>query len=338
MQEGLAAIEGDLLNRPRDLAALLHAAREVVDADPEKTWMEALPFPLGSVAWRYRADADVKDKVGHLLHFFEASACFFATVLLSAFVADEDLLAAERSGWGDEQGLLRLDRATFGTWTHLGAQMAAGARRRFSSAEDEGAVSEQMRSAFALASPGFRDLVTSKELWKLLTAVTDERNDEAHGGIDSRQQRAEQLERLQAELLMLRALSASVLGEVRLIRPGDGGARRGIFRYGAAEDLSGFVDTFAARQIESTQSLDAEELYLIDVSDEPVRGGLRLLPFVRMAAAPADEEVACYFFNRRSSAGAEYVSYHFAREARTSIRDEELDTLLDKLTAPSQQG
>ena len=138
-----------------DAKRLQRQVREVADRDPVKTWMEHLPFPLASIAWRYRTDAEVKDKVEHLLRFFEASAMFFVTVLLGAFDSDETLLRAERSKWGDKDGDLRLQVASFGTWTKLGAAMAASARRLLSSTDHDGALSAQMRAALAVTAGSF---------------------------------------------------------------------------------------------------------------------------------------------------------------------------------------
>jgi hypothetical protein len=88
MRTELDSIERALIDRPRDTVRLERRLRDVGQIAPFKAWMETLPFPLASITWRYRADADAKDKVDHLLRFFEASAMFFATVLLSAFDAD----------------------------------------------------------------------------------------------------------------------------------------------------------------------------------------------------------------------------------------------------------
>jgi hypothetical protein len=333
MRLALDDIERDLIARPRDTKRLRRQLREVGQADPVKAWMETLPFPLASVAWRYRADADAKDKVDHLLRLFEASAMFFTTLLLSAFDGDEDLLGQERPKWGDEQGDLRLTRASFGTWTKLGAAMAAGTRRLLSSSENDGALKEQMASALTVRSPAFVDMLTGRELWKTLDALTGERNEDAHGGIQGAAEREHKLARLEVDLAKLRALTWEPMQEVRLVRPGDGSFRKGVNQYRKALDLSGFVDAFPATLLESTQQMEADELYLVDVSDEPVKGGLKLAPLVRLRPSPSTQENACYFYSRLDGEQAEYVSHHFDRESRITGADADLMAFFGRLAS-----
>lgn len=331
MRGELDGIERALSDRPRETDRLQRRLRAVGQLDPFKAWLEMLPFPLASIAWRYRVDAGVNDKVDHLLRFFEASAMFFATVLLSAFDAEEELRSLERPRWGDKQGELRLTYASFGTWTKLGAAMAGSARRLLASTENEGALAVQMRTALAVTGPEFLRLVTGKEVWKLLDALTQERNDDAHGGIKGASERERKLHRLEGELTRLRGLTSDAMQEVRLVLPREGAYRKGVNQYRKALDVSGYVEAFPSIALESTQQLDAEELHLVDVSDEPVKGGLQLVPLVRLRPAPSSEETACYFYSRLNGERAEYVSHHFERESRIPVTDEDLLAFFERL-------
>jgi hypothetical protein len=131
----------------------------------------------------------------------------------------------------------------------------------------------------------------------------------------------------------LRELTADAMHEVRLILPREGAYRRGINQYRKALDISGYADAFPTPPLDSTRQLDADELYLVDVSDEPVRGGLRLAPLIRLQSAPRTEEIACYFYSRLDGQQAEYVSYHFEREARIPVADGDLISFLARVTA-----
>ena len=158
-------------------------------------------------------------------------------------------------------------------------------------------------------------------MWKVLDALTPERNEDAHGGIKGQAERAEKLARLEAEFTKFRQLTAEPIQEVRLVLPGDGGYRKGVNQYAKARTVSGFVEAFPTILLESTQQLDADDLHLVDNSDgEPVRGGLKLAPLVRMGPAPSSQEDACYFYSRRKGQQTEFVSYHFEREARIPRR------------------
>jgi len=55
-------------------------------------WIECLPFPLASILWRYHSDLEPIKKLEHLLNFFEATAVFFGTIMLSALDTNKDLL------------------------------------------------------------------------------------------------------------------------------------------------------------------------------------------------------------------------------------------------------
>ncbi len=332
LRSTLDEIEHALTERPREARRLRRELEHLGQTDLLRPWMESLPFPLASIVWRYRADADVDKKVDHLLRLFEASAVFFASVLLSAFDADEELLAGERKSWGDEHGALHLSRATFGAWTMLGRAMAGSARRLLARGKDDPGRT-QMRAAFAVKSQAFVELATSKELWKLLDALLAERNAEHHGGIKGPGERKQKLARLEASLAELRSLTQEGAQEIRLVRPGDGGFRQGVTEYRRALMLSGYTDAFSQTSLESLQQLEAEELYIVDDTDEPLAAALKVAPLVRLRASPSSEENACYFYSRLDGDQAEYVSHHFESEARIQESDPQLVAFIERLNA-----
>ena len=68
----------------------------------DEAWIEALPFPLASILLEYYADSDVKEKLGHLLHFFQALPQYNAALLLSAYAADPSFYAQYKKSWLEE--------------------------------------------------------------------------------------------------------------------------------------------------------------------------------------------------------------------------------------------
>jgi hypothetical protein len=330
----LDELEGELAEHPRDAARIGRRLLTVGQADPLVPWIQALPFPLASILWRYRADANPAAKVEHLLRFFEATAEFFVTVLLSAFASDADMLNAEKGGWlgGDGNSL---HRATFGNWTHLGAALAASTRRLLSKPGTD-PDRARMRAAFGVQSDALVEAISGKELWKLLDRLLPERNDDAHSGIRSKNERAQKLLRLEDSLTELRLQLADALPDTELVKPGAGARRGGVSTYEVAAVLTGPNQIFRQARLKSLAALD-DELYIVDVTDEPLENALQLLPLVRLRAAPEAEENACYFYNRLNGGEAEFVSHHFAREARISEDDPELVAFLDMLQAPVEQ-
>jgi hypothetical protein len=135
-----------------------------------------------------------------------------------------------------------------------------------------------MRAAFRVDSKDFIGLVTQKELWKLLAAQTQERNEEAHGGIKGKREREEQLARLELALTELRGLTVGPLRDVRLVKPGHGAYRKGINEYPRAWLVAGPTAPFPKTRLEAFEQLESDELYVVDASDEPVRAGLKLAP------------------------------------------------------------
>lgn len=332
----LEGLESRLLAKPSDADKVAAQLAHVGASDPLGPWMEVLPFPLASILRRYQADGDTDRKVDHLKRFFEAAAEFFATVLLSIFLADEEnvLLQTELPRWLDSQRRIPLERATFGNWTWLGAAMASSARRLASQKEWRGRLS----AAFGVSAEDFKVLVTGKELWRELDGIKPERDDDAHGGITSPIERQQKLARLERHLTALRELTMEPIYGVHLIRAGEGGYRNGINQYRKAERLSGFSETFAQEPLDSILQLESEALYLVDRTDTPVRTALKLAPFVQLLAAPSSEKRVAYFYNRIENGRAEFVSHHFEDASRIELDADDVGRIFARLAQISRNA
>jgi len=70
--------------------------------------------------------------------------------------------------------------------------------------------------------------------------------------------------------------------------------------------------------------MDANELYVFDTI---TRRPLQLLHFVRMLAAPGNEEIACYFFDRieRANGGAGTIVPADPPTGRLEVRRPQMD-------------
>ena len=92
-----------------------------------------------------------------------------------------------------------------------------------------------------------------------------------------------------------------------LVKPGTLEFTANVFRHDVRQ-ISGTRTPFASTQRECIEPLDSACLYLLDPDADR---GLKLLPFVRMTAAPEGEVSACYFYSKQERGQSRYVSYHF---------------------------
>jgi hypothetical protein len=101
----------------------------------------------------------------------------------------------------------------------------------------------------------------------------------------------------------------------------------GVHHYNV-EKLVGSRQIFKQETIETTEVLDANELYCYDAV---TRKPLLLLHFVRMLAAPETQEIACYFYNRLEKQGVRWVSYHFEQAAERIEPDSAVTKIIDEV-------
>jgi hypothetical protein len=126
----LRELETRLWEQPRRCDSVAKATKRFERKEALPDWIDTLPFPLGSILWTYHTcGADDKARCDHLLHFFEAYAAFLATILLSAFSREPDLLSAELKQLGEGVGgHISLQRADFGTWVRISERLSKASR------------------------------------------------------------------------------------------------------------------------------------------------------------------------------------------------------------------
>ncbi len=331
----LDGLERRLNDDPGNASAVSATLDALGAADPMESFRDALPFPLASILWRYEADGELHAKVGHLHGFFEGAAMYFAGVLWSAFAADQELQRRERGSWFTRYKAGSFNKSNFGAWTRLGGRLAASVRACLEVDGDR----ERILDAFAVGSELFAKTVATSELWEVLDEARDIRNKEkGHGGIAGPVQYQNTHAQLFSLLTRLGTQLSPCLDDVMLIRPGAGTLRRGVTTYARAELLQGrdliFRQTaFATLQREQ---LEGDELYLASARESPVQSALHLLPLIRLKAAPASAQTACYFYASLKNGDVEFISHHFEDAPRVFGPDPEVVALITDLKPPEQ--
>ena len=196
-----------------------------------KTWIETLPFPLASIAYRYTANASTEDKTGRLLHLFEATAEFSAAILLSAIRSDPSLYEdqRERVARVDRGGNAPFERSSFGNWIQLSRTLAKTVRGLLGNKKER----ERCFRMFGVSDKRLAQGLASKKLWQILDDARKVCNSRAHGGIEGSTHRTRMLERLEGLLLDLREAIGLMFARTELVKPGEMTLSQGVFRHRA---------------------------------------------------------------------------------------------------------
>ena len=108
--------------------------------------------------------------------------------------------------------------------------------------------------------------IANKGSYSVLETVGKYRNDwKGHSGIVSGKERARHLALLQEELTRLRGQLGGVFEDWWLIRPGKNSYTSGIYHY-SAERLMGSRQIFKEEELNTTEVMDSNELYLFDAT------------------------------------------------------------------------
>lgn len=307
-------LESQLWDGGRDVADVTNSIEMINREDRFEDWIETLPFPLASILWRHRTiGVSIRDRYPVLLHFFEATAAFIATVHVSAFAEDERLWSEHAPGLSRslrEQNL-SLERASFGLWKAINERLGSTCGKMVGDPNEL----EVCRRVYGTPTEGVLGMLASSELRAILQRANAIRNEWGHGGaigVDTAQKAHDELMELVARLrgIFGRRWSAYVL-----LQPGSCRYSNGVYHQGAKR-LMGSRTSFEEIQIETTQALDSESLSLFDTTSQT---SLRLQPFVKVMPSPTQRANACFFFNRRDMDVCRFVSYHF--EPESSIED-----------------
>jgi hypothetical protein len=295
----------------QDAARIL--VRQVRAANSLERWGEVLPFPLASVLWAWHSRATQStNSLARLLHFFEATAAFTSTVLLSALARDPELeqdeLATIRQKLA-EYGLT-FQRASFGSWKVVLERLGSTYRRMLKGDDDDRA---RVLAAFGQPPQASLDQLLHPAVPRIISTAGARRNEwTGHGGAGAS---GEAVTRdREAELRLLLEELRHVLGHAFTRWP--------LYQAGVMEKkgrvytqqvilVMGDRTPFRAATVELFAPLDTGTLALVS---EDASDSLPLLPFVSLMSGPRTAVNACYYYNRIEGTGVRMVSYHHEHE------------------------
>lgn len=319
LRNELFSIESKAWNYPNSHEHLNKRLEKLNREDGVTEWIETLPFPLASILYKYYAKTDVFSKKEFLLHFFEAFAQFQVVLMMSAYAKNGEIIDKEYIYEIDAD---RLANATFGTWVHIGENIAKKLRKLMDKYPD------QCLRLFQQKRKSFIEIISSKEVYKILDRTRSYRNDwKGHGGVESEGDVKNRLMLLERELNALRKVIGDIYEGYQLIQPGNGHFSSGFYNCNCRL-VKGTRNTFVEKSIEVSNGLDIENLYLLE---EDGYDPLKLLPFIKLMPSPKTQVNACYYYNRLDRNGIRMVSYYFDQDAEVTIHDSVLETLINDL-------
>lgn len=323
----LDAQSKDLWAKPKEFKTIARKLQSFnrQASDQFKDWIESLPFPIASILWRYHTAKEVKVKVEHLLHFFEAFAQFNTSLLLSAYYQDKNLFNINKSKWIDpESDFFKKRRASFGNWVIIGERLARFTRSQLSDKENK----EKVLDLFHTDNTEFLETIAHKDLYQVFHNAQDYRNNwTGHGGLSGDSESKRRLVLLEQELTRLRELLKDIYIDYLLIQPISSRFSQGLFN-NTIRNVLGANASFPEEEFISNIALDINDLYF---SERSRRDPLKLIHFFRMLPSPQSEQNACYYYSRFDDLNIRYVSYHFESESERDVEDSSLVEFFDSL-------
>lgn len=285
-------------------------------------WIETLPFPLASILYSYDAEGDDERKIRYLIHFFEALSEFNVNLMLSALSQDDAFYRENFS-----QCLTRdvkhqnwYLKPTFGNWNHFGSCLAKGVRRVLENPEKK----DRCLELFGNPSKSFMWMITTSKLYNILFDIAELRNKwEGHGPRVSPKKYEERLELINNHLINLSNLINDNYKDVFLVSPSKSIYKDGVYHY-QVENLMTSRAPFKTINVKTLEPMDDETKYIIQ-KDQMIP--VALLPLFDVIESPEKEQEACYYYNGIDSKEkkAQFISYHFSKEADILIAIEQME-------------
>jgi methylase of polypeptide subunit release factors len=295
--------------------------RTINQEDRYEDWIETLPFPLASILWRQRAGGgSTREQYEVLLHFFEATAAFVATIHLSAFMTDDSLWREAAVGLRGSltEHHLSLDRATFGAWRQTVEYLSGRCRKLL----DDDAGLETCKRVYGTTNHRHIAMICHADLLTALQRANTIRNTSSHAGAIGQ----DEAQSIHDELLTLVQKIRGVFGRswlgYELIQPSESRYQGGIYHYKAKRLMGTRSTPFEVVERASGLPLESDRLYLFDAMSQK---GRLLLPFIRVMPSPEKKANACFIFSRCEKAGARFVSYHFDEESSLTASFPDVD-------------
>jgi|CZKZ01.1.fsa_nt_gi predicted RNA methylase len=307
-----AELETALWSSSEDTDVVVKRIRTINQEDRYEDWIETLPFPLASILWRHRAGGGAtREQYEILLHFFEATAAFVATIHLSAFMSDDSLWKESAPGLRDSLAKqhLSLERATFGAWKIVVEYLSGRCKSLLSDA----AGLETWKRAYGTTNSSLVAMICHADFQTALQRANSIRNTSSgHAGAIGQDEAQAIHDELFALVHKVRGVFGRSWLDYELIQPSESRYEGGIYHYKARRLMGTRSTPFEVVRRESTLPLESERLYLFDAMSQT---GMLLRPFIRVMLSPEKKATACFIFSRCEQAGARFVSYHFEQES-----------------------
>jgi hypothetical protein len=293
---------------PEQSAELVRRVARIGQRPSLVEWARELPYPLATALWACEAQRSNPYAANQQLFlFWEATAEFIGTVLLSALNQDESLREGEmqslRAALASQH--LSMHRATLGVWMVLVQRL--GSRFRTMLDTDESDERARVIDLFGGAPEDLLRALCGSDLVGVLSRVTQRRNDwSGHGGAVTEPELADRNAILFDEIETLRALFGDAWSDAPLVRAGRSAYKDGAFTHDV-ERAMGLNTPFLPEKVTVSSPMDIGALYVVR---DGAQRGLAVVPFVQLRESPANAKFTCYFYNRLESEGARLVSYH----------------------------
>jgi hypothetical protein len=283
--------------------------------------IDALPFPLASILWAYKADINLEHKVDRLFHFFEALSQFISIILLSGFATDKQFFSNECRFRSDLE-LKWYKRPTFSSWNQNGMWLAKSIRRIM----DDKKKIKILRDLFGNPSSDFFEAISNKKLFKILEVVREYRNVwKGHGGIVSVKETKKRLTVLEDQIIIITDILSKIFDKLLLIFPLISEYIKKI-HHSRVKIIMGTRRPFRETVIKTKTAMEKGMLHII--SERQITP-IELLPLIRLMESPKTEQVACYFYNRYDKDNVRWISYHFETESEIYNTINEIKPLFD---------
>lgn len=328
LRADLSEVDSRIWSHPQEIETTLERIRQVNRKDTREEWGESLPFPLSSILRFCDAQhGNPKAQCEALLHFFEATAAFLATVHLSAAARDPArwIELKDRIDGQMVKQSMSWSLPTFGMW-RLICRIAIGiVRPRLSASEGD---ADSIRALYGISSVNGMAAFIESSVQGVLEEVNHLRNIwVGHGGTVSDSEALERYEQLHNFLDRLRAGLGDTFNRMQLVIPGDMKmGPDGVFSC-EVHLAEGSNPAFLKRRVSLTEPVESGRLVLLE------DGSTKPLPLLATVQILGDSQPVCYFFNRVDVSGTDnrvkrneekgtvFVSYHHAAKSRVVYPD-----------------
>ena len=274
-------------------------------------WIESLPFPLATVLWRYQAaENSHKIKFDRLLVFFEVLAKFISVIHLSGLVTNEIIwqrIKVDMNKMLKKNGL-SIDRATFGTWVELASWFSKQVRIEL---EKD---TEFVKEVYHCLDIQLIKSISNKDISAAIKIANQYRNEMlGHTGAHQESSYETYRIRLEEQLSIVMDSMNNAWGNSQLVQPITSKYNNGSHLYQAFK-IMGTRTPFENITLDVKEPMQDGDLYFNTFGETR---SLKILPFIKIMAAPTTAKHACYFYDRLSSSGDElrFLSYHYEEDS-----------------------